>query len=142
MGHRPQDTGELGARRAGVPGTSRPNSWSAGTSSSGRPQSLWDKLTDYAVSGDGERIVVRHQDAVTVQPSTKKVEDDDADKVTVDLTRLRFQVDQQAEWTQMFDETCRLMSQQFWRSDMDGVQWDAVVERYRPWCKQHAAKTM
>lgn len=128
----PQDTGELGARRAGVPGDKPAEQLVRWDFQQRKTTVIVDKLTDYAVSGDGERIVVRHQDTVTVQPSTKKVEDDDADKVTVDLTRLRFQVDQQAEWTQMFDETCRLMSQQFWRSDMDGVQWDAVVERYRP----------
>ena len=32
----------------------------------------------------------------------------------------------------MFDETVRLMTDNFWREDMDGVDWAAAVDRYRP----------
>ncbi|TLP79866.1 S41 family peptidase [Nesterenkonia sphaerica] len=128
----PQETGELGSRRAGVPGDQPAEQLIRWDFNQRKTEVIVDKITDYAVSGDGERIVVRHQDTVTVRPSTKKVEDDDAEKVTVDLSRLRFQLDQSAEWRQMFEETCRLMTQQFWRADMDGVRWDSVVARYRP----------
>ncbi|RJN32360.1 S41 family peptidase [Nesterenkonia natronophila] len=128
----PQETGELGSRRAGVPGEQPAEQLVRWDFEERKTTVIVDKLTDYAVSGDGERIVLRHENTVTVQPSTKKVEDDDADRVTVDLSRLRFQLDQQAEWRQMFEEACRLMTQQFWRADMDGVDWESVVGRYRP----------
>lgn len=32
----------------------------------------------------------------------------------------------------MFDENARIMRDHYWRSDMNGVDWDAVVARYRP----------
>jgi tricorn protease len=32
----------------------------------------------------------------------------------------------------MFDENARLMRDHYWREDMNGVDWDAVVERWRP----------
>lgn len=83
-----------------------------------------------AVSGDGQRLVVRSGDEVWVQPSDTKPEEED--RIAVDLTRLRRDVDPRADWQQMFDETTRLMASHFWREDMDGVDWDEVVAQYRP----------
>ncbi|WP_120004043.1 S41 family peptidase [Nesterenkonia muleiensis] len=131
-----QETGVLGARRAGVPGEKPADQLIRWDFAQRKTSSIVEKVTDYAVSGDGERLVVRHNGTVSVQPSTTQVKDDDAEKVSVDLTRLRFQLDQQQEWAQMFAETCRLMAQQFWREDMDGVDWEAIAARYRPLVKK------
>src|SRR5699024_5267095 len=96
-------------------------------------ETIVDEVDTYSVSGDRRRLVVRRKDAVTVVPADRKVPEDDEDaKVTVDLSRLRFEVDPQAEWHQMFEENARLMRDHFWRADMDGVDWDGVVARYRP----------
>lgn len=127
-----QDTGVLGTRRAWVPGEKPTDQLIRWDFPQRTTITLAEKVTDYAVSGDGERLVVRHNGTVTVQSATKAVKDNDAEKVKVDLSRLRFQLDQQQEWAQMFEETCRLMAQQFWREDMDGVDWEATVARYRP----------
>lgn len=93
---------------------------------------LVDKASQYEVSGDGERIVVLDGPDVTVRPADRPVKPDEPDLVTVDTARLRFELDPVAEWRQMFDETTRLMAQHYWRDDMDGVDWVAAVERYRP----------
>lgn len=128
-----QETGELGTRRAGVSGEAARDELIRWDVAARKATTLVDKVDSYAVSGDGSRLVVRAGEKVTAAPSTRKVEkDDDAESVTVDLERLRLTVDRSAEWAQMFEETCRLMSQQFWREDMDGVDWDAVVDRWRP----------
>lgn len=82
-----------------------------------------------AVSGDGQRLVVRSGDEVWVQPADAKPEDED--RVNVDLSRLRREIDPLAEWRQMFDENARLMASHFWREDMDGVDWQKVVAKYR-----------
>ncbi|SDS12347.1 S41 family peptidase [Microlunatus soli] len=93
---------------------------------------LVDKLDDYAVSGDLGWIVVRDGDAVTVRPSDREIkDDDDPARVMVDLDRLRFELDPVAEWRQMFDENVRLMRDHYWRADLDGVDLDAVADRYR-----------
>lgn len=42
------------------------------------------------------------------------------------------EIDPQAEWHQMFDENARLMRDHYWREDMNGVDWDGVVARWRP----------
>jgi len=91
-----------------------------------------DKAEWFEVSGNGEVLVVRHRDEVTVQ-GARRIEPDDEDAVVrVDLTRLRRSLDRRAEWRGMFAETGRLMAEHFWRADMDGVDWAGVLERYRP----------
>ncbi len=89
-----------------------------------------DACDGVAVSGDGQQLVVRSADELWVQPADSKPEDED--RIVVDTSRMRREVDPAAEWRQMFDETVRLMSSHFWREDMDGVDWDGAVARYRP----------
>ncbi|NLE98123.1 MAG: peptidase S41 [Propionibacterium sp.] len=88
-----------------------------------------DGCDSLAASGDGQRLVVRAGDEVWVQPADGKPEEDD--RVSVDLSRLRREIDPRAEWRQMFDENARLMASHFWREDMDGVDWPKVVAKYR-----------
>lgn len=126
------EAGQLGARRAGVtaePGTDSVELWSFPTRSLA---TIVDKVDQLEVSGDGARLVVRHKDSVTVTPADRKPEDEDPAVVTVDLDRLRRQVSPRELWRQMFDENGRIMREHYWRSDMDGVDWDGVLERWRP----------
>lgn len=50
----------------------------------------------------------------------------------VDMDRLRVPVRPRAEWPQMFREAWRLQRENFWGSEMAGVDWPAVYQRYRP----------
>ncbi|SMX71310.1 MULTISPECIES: S41 family peptidase [Brevibacterium] len=90
-----------------------------------------DKADDYSVTGDGKLIIVTNDGDVAVRPATRKVEADDDDTVSVDLTRLRFELDQRAEWLQMFEENSRIMRDHYWRADMNGVNWEGVTLRWR-----------
>lgn len=125
------DVGQLGSRRAGVDDEAGGDQLIHWDLTKRKATTIVDKLDSYQVSGDGERILVRSAETVTVQP-IKKLEEKSPERVSVDLQRLRLQLDPAAEWRQMFDETCRLMAQQYWREDMGGVDWDAVVSRWRP----------
>lgn len=128
-----QEAGVLGSRRAGVAGDPAADALQLWSFAKRKVETIVDEVDTYSVSGDRRRLVVRRKDAVTVVPADRKVPEDDEDaKVTVDLSRLRFEVDPQAEWHQMFEENARLMRDHFWRADMDGVDWDGVVARYRP----------
>ncbi|QYX80104.1 S41 family peptidase [Streptomyces akebiae] len=88
----------------------------------------------FAVSGDGKRVLLWTDGKLKVVPSDRRASgDDDSDtNVTVDLSRIRRTVDPAAEWRQMFDETGRLMRDNFWRPDLGGVDWSGVLDRYRP----------
>ncbi|WP_309069765.1 PDZ domain-containing protein, partial [Microbacterium sp.] len=125
--HREQ--GALGSRRAGVKEEPTPDSLERWSFEAREVETIVDAVDRYAVSGDGQRVIVRRKDDVTVVPATRPAKDD---AVKVDLGRLRFSVDPRAEWRQMFDENARLMRDHFWRADMDGVDWDGVVRRWRP----------
>ncbi|MET8824684.1 S41 family peptidase [Streptomyces sp. NPDC004610] len=88
----------------------------------------------FEVSGDGKRVLLWTDGRLKVVPSDRRASgDDDSDSnITVDLARIRQQVDPGAEWLQMYDETGRIMRDHFWRPDMNGVDWTAVLDRYRP----------
>ncbi|MFF3493631.1 PDZ domain-containing protein [Streptomyces sp. NPDC002795] len=88
----------------------------------------------FEVTGDGKRVLLWTGEVLKVVPSDRRpAHDDDSDtNITVDLSRISQTVDPAAEWRQMYDEAGRLMRDNFWRADMNGVDWDGVLERYRP----------
>ncbi len=99
-----------------------------------RGDQLADDIDDFAVTGDGERLLLTSGGKLRVVPSDSKASDDeDSDSsVTVDLSRVRVTVRPAAEWRQMYTEAGRLMRDNFWRPDMSGVDWDSVLDRYLP----------
>ncbi|WAL95447.1 S41 family peptidase [Streptomyces sp. Je 1-369] len=99
-----------------------------------RVEELSSDADHFAVTGDGKRILLWTDGKLKVVPSDRRAsgDEDSASNITVDLTRIRHTIDPAAEWRQMYDETGRLMRDNFWRPDMGGVDWNAVLERYRP----------
>src|SRR5699024_12293838 len=65
-----------------------------------------------------------------------RTEEKDTALVSVDISRLRFELDTAAEWRQMFAETTQLLAENFWRADTDGVDFAAVTDRWRPVVEQ------
>lgn len=90
---------------------------------------LVEALDSYTVSGDGTRLAYRKGDEFIVKAADDKSEDN---SISVDLDRIRVMVDPAAEWRQMYDENWRLLRDNYWRADMNGVDWAAIGERYRP----------
>jgi tricorn protease len=100
-----------------------------------RLNTLVEAVDEVWASGDGTRLVVADGPVLRVLPADHRVPDGpdgDKERVEVDLSRLRLHLDPVAEWHQMFDEAGRLMRENFWRPDLVGEQWDAVLDRYRP----------
>jgi tricorn protease len=93
-------------------------------------------VSAYAVSGDGNRLVVRDGRTLRVLRTDRSGSDTpspgDADEFEIDTRRIVVTVDPTAEWRQMFDEAGRLMRDHFWVADMAGVDWPAELARYRP----------
>ena len=85
----------------------------------------------FRVSGDGTRIVIRDHDELRVIPSARKP-DDAGETVTVDQARARFQADPDALWRHAYGEAGRYLRRDFWTPDMSGVDWDGVLDGYRP----------
>lgn len=98
---------------------------------------LASDVSRFAVSGDGRRLVLHTRGKLRVVPADSRVpagsdDDHDGGGDTVDLSRIRRTVEPAAEWRQMYDEAGRIMRDNFWRPDMGGVDWDGVLDRYRP----------
>ena len=85
----------------------------------------------FRVSGDGTRLVVHDHDGMRVMPSARK-QDDSGDVVNVDESRARFQADPVALWQHAYTEAGRFIRRDFWVPDMSGVDWDGMLEEYRP----------
>ncbi|MFJ4472803.1 S41 family peptidase [Streptomyces sp. NPDC089424] len=91
---------------------------------------LVEHLDWFTVSGDGTRLVVVDEGDLRAVPST---EPGDSDTTTwIDLRRILHEVDPGAEWRQSYEEAGRLIRAYFWEPGMCGIDWDAVLDQYRP----------
>lgn len=130
--HETDDAGVLGTRHAGTDGDPVPNVLQFWSFEARKATDVAEKVTGYAVSGDGERVVIRSGSGLSTQSATSKPGDDDPSAFDIDLSRVRHEVDPRAQWHQMFDENARIMRDHYWRADMNGVDWAGVVARWRP----------
>ncbi|MEV5361882.1 S41 family peptidase [Streptomyces cellulosae] len=87
-------------------------------------------LDFFAVSGDGTRLVVVDEDDLRAAPATEPGDGDST--VWIDLRRIKHEADPPAEWRQAYAEAGRLTRAYFWEPDMCGIDWDGVLEQYRP----------
>ncbi|GGU33174.1 S41 family peptidase [Streptomyces lavendofoliae] len=95
-----------------------------------RRTELVDHLDWYAVSGDGTRLVVFDEGDLRAVPATESGDSDTT--VYVDTRRILHEVDPGAEWRQAYDEAGRIIRAYFWDPGMSGIDWDAVLDQYRP----------
>ncbi|MEU6773286.1 S41 family peptidase [Streptomyces sp. NPDC046759] len=91
---------------------------------------LVDHLDWFAVSGDGTRLVVVDEGDLRAVPATEMGDSDTT--VWIDLRRILHVVDPPAEWRQAYDEAGRIIRAYFWDPGMCGIDWDAVLDQYRP----------
>ncbi|MEV5335821.1 S41 family peptidase [Streptomyces werraensis] len=87
-------------------------------------------LDFFAVSGDGTRLVVADEGELRAVPATERGDGDST--VWIDLRRIKHEADPAAEWRQAYAEAGRLIRAYFWEPDMCGIDWDGVLEQYRP----------
>jgi tricorn protease len=100
------------------------------TISKAKKSELVGHLDWFAVSGDGTRLVVMDEGDLRAVPSSESGDGDTT--VWIDLRRILHEVDPGAEWRQSYEEAGRLIRAYFWEPGMCGIDWDAVLEQYRP----------
>ncbi len=96
-------------------------------------------LDFFAVSGDGTRLVVVDEGELRAVPATEPGDGDST--VWIDLRRIKHEADPAAEWRQAYAEAGRLIRAYFWEPDMCGIDWDGVLEQYRPLVERVASRT-
>ncbi|MFI8005567.1 S41 family peptidase [Streptomyces sp. NPDC086010] len=95
-----------------------------------RKTELVGHLDWFAISGDASRLVVMDDGELRAVPSNEPGDNDST--VYIDLRRILHEVDPAAEWRQAYGEAGRLTRAYFWEPDMCGIDWDGVLDQYRP----------
>ncbi|WP_432195632.1 S41 family peptidase [Streptomyces sp. bgisy027] len=98
--------------------------------SKAKKSELVDHLDWFTVSGDGTRLVVVDEGDLRAVPATESGDSDSI--VWIDARRILHEVDPGAEWRQSYEEAGRLIRAYFWEPGMCGIDWDAVLDQYRP----------
>ncbi|WP_406342220.1 S41 family peptidase [Streptomyces sp. NBC_01578] len=95
-----------------------------------RKTELVGHLDWFAVSGDATRLVVMDDGELRAVPATEAGDSDST--VYLDLRRILHDVDPPAEWRQAYGEAGRIIRAYFWEPDMCGIDWEGVLDQYRP----------
>lgn len=96
----------------------------------GRASEIRADVDEYTVTGDGRRVLARTGSTLSLLPADRPAAPGEAKDV--DLDRVCVRVDPPARWAQGFEEDGGLIRDVYVRADMGGVDWDAVLDRYRP----------
>nr|WP_203645768.1 S41 family peptidase [Streptomyces sp. SID14478] len=96
----------------------------------GKKTQLVDHMDWFAVSGDGNRLVVGDEGELRAVPSTEAGDNDTT--VWIDLRRILHEANPPAEWRGAFEEAGRIIRAYFWEPHMCGIDWSAVLDQYRP----------
>lgn len=84
----------------------------------------------YEISADGKKLLVRKGDAFYVLDAA--ADEAKLEKKDVDLSGWSISLTPREEWRQMFTEAWRLERDYFYDRGMHGVDWPAMLEKYRP----------
>lgn len=124
--------GVLGSARAGVTGDAPTPTLEHWSLADRKLTVLAEDVSDLAASGDGETLVIRQGEQWVQVPATRKAEDEDPARIVIDTSRMRLTVDPVLERRGMLWDNYRIMAQQYWRADMDGMDWHAMTSWYDP----------
>src|SRR6185295_4677880 len=97
------------------------------------PEPVMEDVDGFQLSADGEKLLVRKEDDFYVfDASGEAPKDKELEEAKVDFTGWTFTVDPREQWQQMFREAWRLERDYFYDLKMHGVDWPAMLEKYRP----------
>jgi tricorn protease len=102
------------------------------------PQTVLADVQDYDLSAGGQKLLVRKGDDFFVFDAGDATAGDDSlsdkelAKAKVDLSGWTFPFNPREQWQQMFREAWRLERDYFYDPRMHGVDWPAMLEKYRP----------
>jgi tricorn protease len=95
-----------------------------------KPKTLVEDITNYELSGDGKKLMVRKKDVFHViavdATAPAKLED------KVNLEGWTFSLTPAEEWQQIYTEAWRMMRDYFYDRGMHGTDWRAIHAKYRP----------
>jgi tricorn protease len=94
-------------------------------------KNLLEEITDYHLSDDGKKLLVRKGEMFYSFDAADKAPEK-LEQSQVDLSGWRFSFDPREQLRQMFEEAWRLERDYFYDPHMHGLDWPAIREKYRP----------
>lgn len=85
-----------------------------------------DKINAYKLSAEGSKIVYKKGNKIGIIDSNAK----DSKGEELDLSELKMWYHPRAEWQQMFNEAWRMERDFYYTSNMHGIDWYAMKEKY------------
>lgn len=85
----------------------------------------------FELTGDGKKMLVRRRDTFYIVDASASAPSD-LEKKAVDLSGWSLSVVPRQQWRQMFIDSWRLMRDYFYDTDMHGVNWRAMLDKYLP----------
>jgi len=96
-----------------------------------KEKTLIEGIDRWIISSDGSKILYQAKDAygiIDAKPDGTKKPGDGA----LNLGGLRAEIDPPAEWQQIYNEVWRQERDYFFEASMNGVNWEAIREKYAP----------
>ncbi len=94
-------------------------------------KTVMEEVKDYRLSGDGKKLLLQKGDDLYVFDAGDKAPEK-LEEAKLDLSRWTFSFDPREQWRQMFAEAWRLERDYFYDPAMHGLDWKAVLAKYRP----------
>lgn len=88
-------------------------------------------VSQLELSGDGKKFLARKGDGLFIIDAAAAPVSD-LDKKSVDLSGWMLSITPREEWRQMYTEAWRLERDYFYDTNMHGVNWKAMLEKYKP----------
>jgi tricorn protease len=84
-------------------------------------------LSGYEISADRKKILYSSRDSFFIQPLSDKIMPGQG-KISVDAVEVH--IDPRVEWNQIFNEAWRINRDYFYASNMHGVDWNSMRQKY------------
>lgn len=98
---------------------------------------LVDDISEYALSADGSKVLVRQRNNYNLYDAKPKAKD----KKTVSTKGLQVDRIPAQEWAEIFEEVWRRYRDFFYVKNMHGYDWKAIGDQYRPLVKHVAHRS-
>ncbi len=93
-----------------------------------KPKTLATGITDFSVSGDGKKILLKNREGIYIMnASDNKL---DPSKHKLETKNWAFNIDPVEDWKQMFLDAWRMERDYFYDPEMHGLDWKAVYDKY------------
>ena len=95
------------------------------------PVTVVENVTGYEVSGNGEKLLLRREDALYVVDAAAAAPSE-LEKNQIDLSNWSFPMDVREDFRQLFVDAWRLERDYFYDPGMHGLDWGAMLGKYLP----------